>query len=101
MHSKFVTTTLNKTRLEDLPLELYCFMDVTSVLDASFQSSFLLYYTLPVKSFRSVRFFMFLKEVSSAHQGNYLIKKYKTKKQKKNNSNIVKYYYNLKQRFSM
>jgi len=59
MHSKFVTTTLNKTGLEDLPLELYCFMDVTSVLDASFQSSFLLYYTLPVKSFRSVRFFCF------------------------------------------
>jgi len=49
-------------------------------------------YSLPVKSFRSVRFFMFLKEVTSAHQGcNYLIKN--TKK----NSNIVKYYYNLKQ----
>jgi len=41
-------------------------------------------------------FFMFLKEVSSAHQAcNYLIKN-KTK-----NSNIVKYYYNLKQWFSM
>jgi len=43
---------------------------------------------------------MFLKEVSSAHQGcNYLIKK--QKKQTKKNSNIVKYNYNLKQRFSM
>jgi len=40
---------------------------------------------------------MFLKEVSSAHQGcNYLIKK-----THKKNSNIVKYYYNLKQLFSM
>lgn len=36
MHSKFVTTTLNKTGLDNPPLELYCFMDVTSVLDASF-----------------------------------------------------------------
>lgn len=36
MHSKFVTTTLNKTGLDDPPLELYCFMDVTSVLDVSF-----------------------------------------------------------------
>jgi len=43
---------------------------------------------------------MFLKEVSSAHQGcNYLIKK--TKKTNKQNCNIVKYYYNLKHRFSM
>jgi len=58
-----------------------------------------LIYALPVKSFRSVRFFMFLKEVFSAHQGcNYLIKKIHTQK---NPSNIVKYYYNLKQRFSM
>ncbi len=32
-------------------------------------------YTLPLKSLGSVRFFMFFKEVSSAHQGcSYLIK---------------------------
>jgi len=28
--------------------------------------------TLPVKSFRSVRFFLFLNEVSSAHQGCFI-----------------------------
>jgi len=40
---------------------------------------------------------MFLKEVSSAHQG--CMQLFDTKKTK--NSNIVKYYYNLKQWFSM
>jgi len=29
-------------------------------------------YTLPVKSFRSVRFFMFLNEVSFAHQSCFI-----------------------------
>jgi len=33
---------------------------------------FSLPYTLPDKSFRSVRFFMFLNEVSSAHQGCFI-----------------------------
>ena len=47
--------------------------------------------TVQSKSLEPLRFLMFLKEVSSAHQGYiYLIKN--TVK----NSNIVKYYYNLK-----
>ncbi len=41
-------------------------------------------------------FFMFLKELSFAHKGCiYLIKN------REKNSNIVKYYYNLKQQFSI
>jgi len=44
---------------------------------------------IPVKSFRSVRFLLFLKEVSSAHQGCIYFKIQK-------NSNIVQYYDNLK-----
>ncbi len=48
-------------------------------------------HTLPFKSLGSVRLLMFFKDISSAHQGCiYLIKKYRK------NSNIVKYYYNLK-----
>jgi len=52
-------------------------------------------YRLRVKSFRSVRFFMFLNEVSSAHQGCFIWWK------KMTNSNVVKYYDNLKWLFSM
>jgi len=65
------------------------------MVNSFFQKSLSKRYTLVVKSFRSVRIFMFLNEVSSAHQGCLIWWK------KKTNSNIVKYYDDLKYLFSI